>query len=196
MSTEEQFKIATIVLGSVAGVLLLLLFITCCCCCRMQKGGGCDGCSKKKGKSKSKNIYASEPGFGYQGCPSCAANAYSGGSGCQQCSGGGGCRQGGSSMLSALDLMTGPRPGHSNPYAMNTAAPVAPVYEKTGPEYGRVLLNPPSSTCIKPSLQMSSGNCNTGGGCAYNMIQSPIQMTNNQSSAGHQFVLETSGKSY
>lgn len=178
---EEKYKIATITLAAVAGVLGILLIITCCCCCCVMKhvrgkcGGNCSECKKAR-KQNRMSTYES----GGQAQPRNTG-------GCSKCD------QGGLGSLSAYDLMGGRGAGMAapqNPYNMNSSAYTRP----TNPEYGRVLLNPPTSACTKPNIA-SSGNCNTGSGCVYKMTPS-APVSHNQASTGSQFVLESCGNRY
>lgn len=196
MSTEEQYKIAMIVLAGVSGALLLILIVACCFCCRYKrqlKGGGSGTrVVKHRISTRKSHHYETSPyeawGSSLQG-RSCGCQ---GTSGCSRCQGHG----------SAYDWLSSPAMPNPysatpstqiqayNPYSMTSGAHI----QAPSPGFGRVRLNAPSAVCSQPKLNTTpiGGGCATGGN-AYNMVSS--QPTgNNLACSTAQFVLESAGK--
>jgi len=205
-SKEAQYMIAMIVLAGVCGVLLIAFIIACCCCQRYQRkftGGGSGTRFGKQGELTAAHWpVTSCEGYGspYQGGSRSSCSCQGSGS-CSSCRG----------HASAYDwaLPTPHRSGiimsaASNPYALTSnpyallpspCAVTAAPQMKTGNEYGRVLLNPPSAVCTKPKMASTqlAGSCGTGGGCDGKFYSSAGQPL---ASSAAQFVLESGSKHF
>jgi len=199
MTKEEQYKIAMIVLAGVCGVLMLVVFIVICCCVRYQRQLYGTGSRTTKlarmsygqthGSVNNYEAYAAqtalethqphtyqEPVYHHehQGYSSGYSNYLALPSATNKASG----------------FTMGTGVASNNPFPA-TSCPKP----KTGNEYGRVLLNPPSAVCTKPAMPSTqlNGSCGTGGGCDGKFVSmSTGQQVGCMPCAGSQFVLESS----
>jgi len=189
--------IAMIVLAGACGVLLIAFVIACCCCTRYQRkynGGGSGTRFGKQGELQPQKAYwpvTAYEGYGspYQGGRSCACQ---GAGDCSSCRGHASAYDWALPSVHRGGVIMSPSAAQPNPYAM--IAPQLPQI-KSGNEYGRVLLNPPSAVCSKPKMPSTQlgGSCGTGGGCDGKFYSSAGQPLG---SSAAQFVLESSSKHY
>jgi len=172
LSTEQTYMIAMIVLAAACGILIIAFIIACCCCTRYQRqlmGGGTHYVQPTLREAAHWPVTA---------CDTWGATPY--GSTDHHRESGGDCHR---NSASAYDWAL---PHTSSPYGMSPRSQV-----KVGnSDYGRVLLNPPSAVCTKPSMPSTKlgGHCGAGGGCDGKFYQSSGQAL---SSTAAQFVLDS-----
>jgi len=180
ITLEKQYMIAMIVLAGACGVLIIWLIITTCCCMRYQRklyGGG-------SGTRFVNHSMREEAHWPVTACDAWGATPYG------STTSDGDCHRG---YASAYDWALPSNRNQSclapaavhNPYGMSPRSQV-----KVGNDYGRVLLNPPSAVCTKPSMPSTklAGHCGNGGGCDGKFYQSTGQPLG---SSAAQFVLES-----
>lgn len=193
MSKEDQFRVATIACASAAGALLVLLLVTwLCCCLYYEKRRQVTHVVKPRCRTEREvvrwdaNPYESWGQPVQQASSSCGCGAPAGGSG--------GCGACGNRAASAYDWMT---PRSSGAILNSSAYSPAPV-KTSGGEYGRVLLNPPTGVCAKPSIPSAqyAGHCGTGGNChgTAAVNSSGHLVSQAVGGSGAQFILESANK--
>jgi len=176
MTMEQQYMIAMIALAGACGALIIAFIITCCCCMRYQRKlyGG-------QGTPFGKHtVRQQEVQWPVTACDSWGATPYGSTDGYQG-GGGGGCHRN-----SAYDWAL----PQANPYGMSPRPQI-----KSGNDYGKVLLNPPSAVCTSAAMPSTklAGHCGPGGGCDGKFYQSSGQPLGNSAA---QFVLDSGATKY
>jgi len=168
--------IAMIALAGLSGALIIAFIIACCCCQRYQRKlmGGGSGTRFGKTTGRGAVQWPVTTADSWGATPYGSTSPYG-----DDCPG---------RCASAYDWHL---PQNSNPYGMSPRSQV-----KVGNnDYGKVLLNPPSAVCTKPTMPSTklAGVCGTGGGCDGKFYQSTGQPL---TSTTAQFVLDSGATRY
>jgi hypothetical protein len=213
MTKEEQYKIAMIALAGSCGVLLIGLIIVICCCMKYQRQlhgsraqrttlsrlpyeqphyPSMDANEPYTAKAYHEGVQShtyehagmmnhSEPqnyASPYHYAPPAASYNVS-------------FRNARSSSASNKTSGVIMSPGFAS--SSNSFPATSACKPKTGNEYGKVLLNPPSAVCTKPAMPSTriGGSCGTGGGCDGKFFSMPTGQPLQQTSTAAHFVLES-----